>query len=228
MVQYDDFADTFGRSRDNLLWPELDGLLTDFTTHFADRDEWRIGDIGCGNGRLLEHIAREPFLDIFTSKKVSYTGLDLSQNLLEQAQKKTQLVSSFENISWVHGDMLDIGTLCSEKIFDSLFFVASFHHLADFQQRLAVLRDAQNLLAPGGRIMMINWNLLHESQTRYSSSRIQSYENGSTDFVIKIGQHQRFYHAFSEQEYQSLAQERGLSLSLLDFGERNSICIFSL
>lgn len=113
--------------------------------------------------------------------------------------------------------MLDIATLCSGQTFDALFFVASFHHLLDVQQRLTVLRDAQSLLTPGGRIMMINWHLLHESQIRYSSSRVQSYENGSADFMIKIGQHQRFYHAFSEQEYQSLAQEIGLSVSSLDF-----------
>ncbi len=113
--------------------------------------------------------------------------------------------------------MIDIASLCSGYTFDALFFVASFHHLADFQQRIAVLRDARSLLAPGGRIMMMNWNLLHESQTRYTPARVQSYENGSADFMIKIGQHQRFYHAFSEQEYQSLAQESGLSVSLLDF-----------
>lgn len=113
--------------------------------------------------------------------------------------------------------MLDIATLCSGQIFDALFFVASFHHLEDFQQRLAVLRDVQSLIVPEGRIVMINWNLLHKSQTRYGSSRVQSYENGSADFMIKIGQHQRFYHAFSEQEYQSLGEEANLSLSLLDF-----------
>jgi predicted TPR repeat methyltransferase len=93
MVQYDDFADTFGRSRDNLHWPELERVLNDFVAHFSDKDTWRIGDIGCGNGRLLEHIAREPFSTLFQTKKASYTGLDLSQNLLEQAQKKTQLVA---------------------------------------------------------------------------------------------------------------------------------------
>ena len=91
MVQYDDFAETFGRSRDNLHWPEIDIVLTDFVTHFSDKDTWQIGDIGCGNGRLLEHIARQPFCDIFQTKKVSYTGLDLSQSLLEQAQKKLHL-----------------------------------------------------------------------------------------------------------------------------------------
>lgn len=92
MVQYDDFADTFGRSRDNLHWPELERVLTDFVAHFSDKNTWRIGDIGCGNGRLLEHMAHEPFSALFQTKKVSYIGLDLSQNLLEQAQKKTQLV----------------------------------------------------------------------------------------------------------------------------------------
>lgn len=217
MVQYDDFAETFGRSRDNLHWPELDRVLHDFVTSSSHQDVWRIGDIGCGNGRLLEHIGREPFLSLFQTKKISYTGVDLSQNLLTQAQKKTNLFSYFESVSWIQGDMLDIRTLCSGKIFDALFFVASFHHLVDDVGRLAVLRDARDLLGPGGRIVMINWNLLHENQTRYSSSRVKSYENGSADFMIKIGQHQRFYHAFSDQEYQLLAQEAGFFLSLLDF-----------
>jgi hypothetical protein len=54
---------------------------------------------------------------------------------------------------------------------------------------------------------MTNWNLSYRSQLKYSSSKIAEYPDGSADYMIKIGGHERFYHAFSVEEYISLGQE---------------------
>jgi hypothetical protein len=91
--------------------------------------------------------------------------------------------------------------------FDGIFFIASFHHLMTRAERVSVLSQAKNLLSRNGKIVMINWHLLAPSQEKYQSSKIQSYPDRSADFDIKIGAHTRFYHAFSHEEYLSLADE---------------------
>jgi hypothetical protein len=75
---------------------------------------------------------------------------------------------------------------------------------------------------------MTNWHLLSQNNKKYSSSKTIDHPDGSADFTVKIGKHNRFYHSFSLEEYQKLSQEVGLNLQLCDFGERNSVVIFSL
>jgi len=92
-------------------------------------------------------------------------------------------------------------------LYDGVFFVASFHHLMTRAERISVLSQAKSLLSQTGKIVMINWHLLANSQKKYELSKKQSYPDGSADFDIKIGAHTRFYHAFSHEEYISLADE---------------------
>lgn len=91
--------------------------------------------------------------------------------------------------------------------FEVIFFIASFHHLSTREDRISVLSQAKKLLSNTGEIIMINWNLTHPSQSKYQTSKIREYSDGSADFDIKIGAHGRFYHAFSHEEYLSLAEE---------------------
>jgi len=110
--------------------------------------------------------------------------------------------------NWIQGDMRQMQEELEEYgLFDGIFFIASFHHLMFREERIAVLSQAKNLLSQTGKIVMINWHLLHPLQEKYHSSQITSYSDKSADFEIKIGAHKRFYHAFSHEEYLSLAQE---------------------
>lgn len=122
--------------------------------------------------------------------------------------------------------MRDLASELSEYgFFDAIFFIASFHHLATREERISVLQQAKKLLSKTGKILMINWNLLDPTQEKYQGSKIADYPDGSADYEIKIGAHTRFYHAFSEAEYTSLAEEADLQISL-QFGERNSSVIW--
>jgi 2-polyprenyl-3-methyl-5-hydroxy-6-metoxy-1,4-benzoquinol methylase len=51
MTNYDNFAETFSKSRQNHPWPELDFILSDIERH----GYMSILDIGCGNGRFIEN-----------------------------------------------------------------------------------------------------------------------------------------------------------------------------
>lgn len=122
--------------------------------------------------------------------------------------------------------MRDLNSELSEYgFFDVIFFIASFHHLSTREERISVLQQAKKLLSKTGKILMMNWNLLDSTQEKYQSSKMADYPDGSADYEIKIGSHTRFYHAFSEVEYTSLAEEVGLQISL-QFGERNSTVIW--
>jgi SAM-dependent methyltransferase len=124
-------------------------------------------------------------------------------------------------------DMCDMGKVFSLPLFHAFFFIASFHHLENSLDRLRVLQDAKKILLPGGKIYMTNWNLLSPENERYVTSKTLEYPDGSADFTIKIGEYQRLYHAFSFAEYQKLAEEAGFTLEKCEFGERNSIVVFS-
>ena len=208
MVGYDDFAETFGASRQDMHWPEIEILLDDFVESFKTEDIWKIADIGCGNGRLLRHILEVPkYLELFQTHHTHYFGADLSEKLLQQAKDDPILTQAVEVIEWKQMDMCDTGKIFSSPLFQAFFFIASFHHLENSLDRLSVLQDAKKILLPGGKIYMTNWNLLSPENERYIASKTLEYPDESADFSIKIGEYQRFYHAFSLVEYQKLAEE---------------------
>ena len=89
--------------------------------------------------------------------------------------------------------------------FDSLLFLASFHHLETQEERLQVLQDAKKLLAPHGRVYLTNWNLL--DQEKYEKSH-----RGNGDFDIKIGEFSRYYHGFTVEELAGLFHETGWNI----------------
>lgn len=128
--------------------------------------------------------------------------------LLNQARSDDTLSDFFTLTDWIHGDMCEITDKIQKYgLFDGLFFIASFHHLSSRDERVSVLKQAKKLLSKTGKIIMINWNLSHPSQTKYQTSKVADCPDGSSDFDIKIGGHKRFYHAFSHEEYLSLADE---------------------
>jgi tRNA (uracil-5-)-methyltransferase TRM9 len=224
-ISYDDFGETFGKSRRDLHWDEIDEMLSQFLMDFSSTTG-NVADIGCGNGRLLKHIQKHKNASTFTSIFSTYIGLDSSLVLLDQARADTSLLDFFVTTYWREGDMRDINSeLWEYGLFDGIFFIASFHHLVTREDRISVLQQSKKLLSKTGKIVMLNWHLLHPTQVKYESQKISDYADGSADFEIKIGTYKRFYHAFSHEEYLSLAQEAWLVFSD-SFGERNSIVIF--
>ena len=70
---------------------------------------------------------------------------------------------------------------------------------------------------------MTNWNLLsQENLRRYAGMRSEG-----NDFLIKIGQHKRFYHSFEVEEIGSLHRSCGFDIILnkVSEGGRNIITV---
>ena len=190
-LNYDDFAKTFSKSRNNLKWQEINYFLQNYSSNINNK---RILDIWCWNARLLEHFYQN---DI---KNFDYLWLDSSKEMIWEAKTK------FRENNFLVCDMLELSKI-KQKDFESIFFIASFHHLNTFNQRKEVLLQLKNIIKPWSYIFMTNWDLNSElNLKKYNKSIIKNSQNEfwSLDFNIKIWEFNRFYHSFCLKELEFL------------------------
>ncbi|MDD2745138.1 MAG: class I SAM-dependent methyltransferase [Candidatus Gracilibacteria bacterium] len=186
---YDAFAEAFARTRKKP-WPDIQEVLSIIT----DKGYPKLGrviDIGCGSGRLLGVL-----------KNVDeYVGIDITQGLLDIA-KGSYPEHRFELCDMTHIDALKL------TMFDTVFFVASYHHILDPKQQTTVLFQAKKLLAPGGIIVLLNWNLRNQKNaTRYENNWISR-----SVLDIPFGGHSRHYYAFKLEELRNIYTQCGLKI----------------
>ncbi len=195
-VNYDNFAKTFAKSRQNMKWEEINYFLDKYVLCIP----WKkinILDIWCWNARLLKHLQEK-----ININNINYLWIDLSRELIEQAKK------NFPNKNFKHLNMLEIDKI-KEK-FDYIFFIASFHHLENIYDRKIVLKKSYSLLKKSWIIFMTNWALNSPlNKEKYKKSIIQNSKNkfNSIDYNIKIWNFNRFYHCFSLEELNYLFKE---------------------
>lgn len=209
MVDYNNFAKTFSKSRKNMKWLEMEYFMNNLNVS----DTTKILDIWCGSGRFLWEL-----INIFWDKinKNNYTWADLSSWLLEEARK------DYSEFNFHELNMLDIDSLTDE--YTDIFFFASFHHLQSIEDRKIVLQKAYTKLEKWGKIYMTNWALNSDiNQKRYNSAIIPESENeyGSLDYNIKIWEFDRYYHCFSLKELEYLFTESGFEISENKLFENN-------
>lgn len=120
-------------------------------------------DLGCGTGRLLHRLANQ-----FPTLQGS--GLDLSPEMLRQAQQRNQ-----------HGDRLVYRQGNAESMpfadeeFDAVFNTISFLHYPNPQQ---VFSEVSRVLRPSGRFYLADYTVKEEAGDRwffFSPGGIRSY-----------------------------------------------------
>lgn len=163
VVDYNKIAKWFSDSRKKMKWEEIDYFISSYLNDF----EWKsFLDIWCWSWRLLEQ-----FSSSFDIDKIKYLWLDLSSEMLKNAKENFQN-KDFENIN-----MIDIDKLEWRK-FDYIFFIASFHHLDNINDRLLVLKKVKKLLNTNWLIFMTNWALdSWMNKEKYSKDIIEWSEN---------------------------------------------------
>lgn len=209
MVDYNSFAKTFSRSRQNMKWEEIEYFLNSvsLSCHNWERNI-PVLDVGCGNGRLLEALLASPLASLFKWEgNKNYLWIDLSEGLLEEARRL------HPRYQFQEMNMLHIASISSQ--FAGIFFIASFHHLQTFEERRAVLAATYRLLQPGWQIYMTNWALDSSFHLeKYRSCRIEKSKNEfwSLDYMVPFSGHDRFYHCFSLDEIEKLAETTGFTV----------------
>lgn len=194
---YDSIAKEFSQTR-NYAWPEF--------AYFEPyvQKGMKVLDLGCGNGRVYEYLQQ---------KNIDYTGFDLSQGLLDEAQKK------YPETTFVQGNMVSLPF--EDNTFDQVWSIASFHHLQNQTDRKQCLAEIRRVLKPGGKLLMTSWNLL---QKKYRSQLFKNIVSckwmtvsiydfnipwKNADGSVKAD---RYYHAFTPSRLRRLLQNAGFEM----------------
>ncbi|MFA6426943.1 MAG: class I SAM-dependent methyltransferase [Candidatus Magasanikbacteria bacterium] len=155
-------------------------------------------DLGCGNGKLYH---------LFDKMQVTYTGMDLSGELLAIARKK------WSEVVFVEGNMAETFPF-QNNTFDIIYCIAAFHHLPDKETRLKALGEMKRVLKKDGRLIMKNWNLGSD----WANKKVEKGKYtkiGDNDFIVPWRDPQgnilgdRYYHSFTEDELKQLFEESG-------------------
>jgi SAM-dependent methyltransferase len=202
-------------------WEEIEYFLTKYAPF------WGVLDVGCGNGRFFWELKNQE------NSFGNYLWIDTSEKLLEEAHKLYPVIPAHAGIyekdkplflkdsettlEWYQGtkfsfqllDMRNLSQLANHS-FDNIFFIASFHHLEYIEERIQVLQNTKNILKTWGKVFLTNWALESDfNQSKYSQSKIPWSENEfwGTDFQIKIGEFQRYYHSFTLDELEYFSKK---------------------
>jgi len=185
MKDYDNFSKTFAKSRKNMKWVEIEYFMSFLLSRFHKDDKLRILDIWCGSWRLLNYLNT-------TFSNIDYLWIDSSVWMIEEAKNE------FPWFDFKVLDMTEVDKL--ENKFDIIFFIASYHHLSSFEQRIETLKQVKAKLNLGWLVIMTNWNLLGERNfSKYEKNYIWNW-----DFQIKIWDYNRYYHSFEISELENL------------------------
>lgn len=186
---YNSIAELFSSTRD-YVWNDVKPLFGMVPPNAT------VLDIGCGNGRLYQELAKN---------QVNYIGIDSADRLIEVAKQK------YPEARFIVADMTKIPL--QEGIADVIFSIASFHHLPTDELRIQALREMKRLLKPDGKVIMLNWNL-YSNWAR--GKDFSSDENGDFYIPWKDAKKQvlatRYYHGFMLEDLHDLAEQAGLMI----------------
>jgi SAM-dependent methyltransferase len=213
---YQTFGAAFAYTRRRLqqgVWLVLDEIPKD--------GRWL--DLGCGNGELAAEWMRQ-------RRKGSYTGMDFSPVLLEEAARTVsrEPARADLDISFLPGDLCDPrwSQPLAGQTFDGILAFAVMHHLPGADVRKQLVQTVGNLLPPGGLFIHSNWQFQNSPRLM---ERVQPWESvGLTDGDVEPGDTLldwrytlpdqpdlvglRYVHLFSREELADLAGAGGFEL----------------
>lgn len=200
---YDKMAEEFSDTRAHI-WEDLAYLKK-----FVQNGD-KVLDLGCGNGRLLE---------LFSDKKINYTGADSSEKLVEIAKNRYEnntILSSGSQCSFVVGDALNLPF--EDDVFDKIFSVAVFHHIPSKEFRLQFLREAKRVLKKDGFLIIMVWNLWQKKGiwrfVKFTFLKLVGLSRLDFGDVLVPWKKktQRYFHSFTRRELKKVAVEAGFSI----------------
>ncbi len=155
----------------------------------------KILDIGCGNGRVAE---------IAQQCKVEYTGIDVSEKLIQLAREKYP-AAHFEI-----GSMLKLPF--PDQSYDMVIAIASLQHIPSDKLRRQALLEMYRVAKQNDLLFMTNWNLFQSKWEKYFIQD-NTYDNGDALIPWKDSSGnilaQRYYHGFKIPELEQLLLKTG-------------------
>jgi ubiquinone/menaquinone biosynthesis C-methylase UbiE len=183
----------------------------------------KVLDLGCGNGRLYE---------ILKDKKVEYTGIDISENLVNIAKAKYSSCASPSHAQFIVGDGIKLPF--NDHSFDIIYSIAVFHHLPSKTLRFQFLKEAKRVLKKDGKIVLTVWSLWQRKYfkllVKYSLLKLlgKSKLDWGDLYIPWQNQHQRYHHAFTKKELKKLFIKSEFSIEKSESQKRNILIIGKL
>ena len=223
---YDLIARDFSITRNKIIWSEIDVLVKKYV-----KDNQKILDVGCGNGRLFS---------VLKNKNINYLGTDNCKELVDIAREKYK---DYDNGKFEVEDLLEMNF---NKEFDLVFIIAVLQHIPSEELRLKALRKIKKALKPGGYLIMLNWNLFQKDKikyvNKYNKLRLEGkFELGKNDTLIPWREFRntyeekekannkeilRYYHAFTCDETENLLKKARFEIEEIYYvkkGERSDV-----
>ncbi len=179
---YQKIAPHFSETRKGDKWSYVIEFLDTFTPQSI------IADIGCGNGKYIDH-----------RDDIVYIAIDPCKELLDIAKS---LYANMCNVQYINGHICDI-SLKSESV-DGFICIAVFHHLDSPEDRYAGLRELVRILKVGGRGMITVWS------SQQTEKRMRKWKCiGGNDYLVPWAfrcdhknpiYYDRYYHVFDKEE----------------------------
>jgi 2-polyprenyl-3-methyl-5-hydroxy-6-metoxy-1,4-benzoquinol methylase len=204
---YRDFASVFAESR-TLDQPELQRVVE------LVAPGNRVLDVGCGHGRIAHLLDRR-------QTAATYLGLDFSAQFVRLAEEWAV------DLEWVEAefrvvDLLDPhwSAFLDGQLFDVTLVLAVLHHIPAYANRLALMRQLRDHLAPGGRLVASTWQFTTHARMR---RKIVSWDRAGLDpaglepgdYLLdwkRGGVGLRYCHLVDEGELERLARDSGLAV----------------
>jgi ubiquinone/menaquinone biosynthesis C-methylase UbiE len=195
---YNLIADDFSRAREHI-WEEMRFLFDDFLIPGE-----RVLDLGCGNGR---------FYQVMKDKNIDYTGVDISEKLIEIAKKR------FPKAKFQVTDALNLPF--PDNYFDKVYSVAVLQHIPSQEFRLQFLKEAKRVLRPKGILILTVWNLWRKAHIKRMAKNAVLKIIGKSkldfkDFFLTSAKHSLFkgfyYHCFTPKELEKLVKKAGFKI----------------
>lgn len=185
-------------------------------------------DLGCGNGQLARQLARSGHLG-------SYTGLDFSSALLEEARAGQPANFRFGLVDLSSPDW---DSALADYQVDVILAFAVLHHLPGVETRMQLLAKVRALLKPGGRFIHSEWQFLNSPRLVYriqpwSAAGISEQDVDPGDYLLdwrQAGVGLRYVHHFTEPELSALASQTGFLVidSFLSDGENARLGLYQV
>lgn len=202
---YQSFADDFSETRGRLQM----GVLKVLERIPAKA---LVLDLGCGNGKVLLHLAQSDF-------KGTYLGADFSPGLLNWAA--ADIPAGFQ------ADFLELdltapswdGILPPTR-FEIICCFATFHHIPSHPLRISLCRNIRKFIDDQGVLYISAWQFIRSERLRkkilpWDTVNISEDEVDEGDYLLdwqRGGSGTRYVHLYSPEELSELAESSGFKV----------------